>query len=123
MFGFIVAFGVTTFTLCHTGGGFNCIVDGDTLWLRGEKVRILNIDAPETHQPKCTSERALGDRASNRLFELVNGKRILLVRQGRNKDRNGRLLRRVEANGRDVGERLIREGLARRWDGKRHSWC
>lgn len=118
-----VAIAAVLFTLCPTDGGFNCVVDGDTLWLRGEKVRILNIDAPETHQPKCPSERALGDRATSRLFELVNGKRILLVRQGRNKDRNGRLLRRVEANGRDVGERLIKEGLARRWDGKRRPWC
>ena len=24
------------FTLCHTGGGTNCVVDGDTIWLAGE---------------------------------------------------------------------------------------
>lgn len=120
MLAFIAA---TVFTLCPTGGGVNCVVDGDTIWFRGEKIRILNIDAPETHQPKCPSERALGDRATDRLFQLINGKRITLVRDGRDKDRNGRLLRRVEVNGRDVGERLVKEGLARRWEGKRRPWC
>jgi len=118
----LIAAGIA-FSFCPTGGGVNCVVDGDTIWFRGEKIRILNIDAPETHRPKCPSERALGDRATDRLFQLINGKRITLVRDGRDKDRNGRLLRRVEANGRDVGERLVKEGLARRWEGKRRPWC
>lgn len=29
----------------------NCVVDGDTFWLEEEKVRISNIDAPETFVP------------------------------------------------------------------------
>ena len=37
-----------------------CVVDGDTFWLTGEKIRIENIDAPETHQPGCDAERELG---------------------------------------------------------------
>ena len=35
------------FTLCHTGGGTDCVVDGDTFYMSGEKVRIAGIDAPD----------------------------------------------------------------------------
>jgi hypothetical protein len=39
--------GVTaTFGFCHTGGGTNCVVDGDTLWIQGQKVRVADVDAP-----------------------------------------------------------------------------
>ena len=46
-----------TFPLCHTGGGYNCVVDGDTIWLGGQNIRIADIDAPETHKPRCASEK------------------------------------------------------------------
>ncbi|MEY4891285.1 MAG: hypothetical protein RIQ75_2415, partial [Pseudomonadota bacterium] len=28
-----------TFGKCHSGGGLNCVVDGDTFWIDGEKIR------------------------------------------------------------------------------------
>ena len=34
------------FGFCHTGGGENCVVDGDTFWIDGNKVRVADIDAP-----------------------------------------------------------------------------
>jgi hypothetical protein len=37
-----------SFGMCQGGGGYNCVVDGDTIWLEGENIRILDIDAPET---------------------------------------------------------------------------
>ena len=47
------------FSMCFTGGGYNCVVDGDTIWLQGTKIRIADIDAPETHEPlsSCWSRR------------------------------------------------------------------
>ena len=88
------------------------------------KIRLEDIDAPETYQHKCDSELALGNRATNRLLELINSGPFELVnRGGRDEDRYGRKLRTVERNGRSLGEILIAEGLARRWDGARHSWC
>lgn len=30
------------------GGRDNCVVDGDTLWYRGQKIRIADINTPET---------------------------------------------------------------------------
>jgi endonuclease YncB( thermonuclease family) len=101
-----------------------CVVDGDTIYYGGLKIRLEDIDAPETYQYKCEAELALGERAKNRLLELMNSGPFELVnRRGPDEDRYGRKLRTVERNGRSLGEILIAEGLARRWDGARHSWC
>lgn len=35
------------FGLCDGPVRVNCVVDGDTLWFRGDKIRIADIDAPE----------------------------------------------------------------------------
>jgi endonuclease YncB( thermonuclease family) len=35
----------------------------------------------------------------------------------------GRKLRVISRNGRSVADALVAEGLARRWDGARRSWC
>ena len=39
------------FGFCHKGGGSDCVVDGDTFWIDGTKIRIADIDTPETHGP------------------------------------------------------------------------
>jgi endonuclease YncB( thermonuclease family) len=75
------------FSMCFTGGGYNCVVDGDTIWLQGEKIRIADIDAPETHQPRCSSEKALGDRATDRLQQLLNRGTVTLQSVDRDRDR------------------------------------
>ena len=110
-----------TLTICAPGPRDNCVVDGDTFWLAGEKIRIENIDTPETDQAKCPAERAAGERAKLRLHQLLNGGELVIARTGR--DRYERTLARVTVNGRDVGATLVAEGLARRWDGARHPWC
>lgn len=32
------------------------MVDGDTIWLEGLKIRIADIDTPEITSPKCNAE-------------------------------------------------------------------
>ena len=112
-----------SFGFCHTGGGTNCVVDGDTIWLGGEKIRVADIDAPETHDPRCSAERKLGDRATRRLRELLNNAAISLQPIDRDTDKYGRKLRIVLVDGQSVGERLVDEGLARRYAGGRKPWC
>jgi endonuclease YncB( thermonuclease family) len=112
-----------SFGFCHTGGGTNCVVDGDTIWLAGEKIRVADIDAPETHEPRCAAEQALGDRATRRLRELLNNGAVSLQPIDRDEDRFGRKLRIVLVDGASVGERLVDEGLARRYAGGRRPWC
>ena len=49
-----------------------CVVDGDTFWLDGVKIRIADIDTPEISEPRCDYEYQLGMRATHRLVELLN---------------------------------------------------
>jgi endonuclease YncB( thermonuclease family) len=112
-----------SFGLCHTGAGTNCVVDGDTLWLEGENIRIADIDAPETHDYRCPEEKALGDRATQRLHSLVNGGAVSLGSVDRDQDRYGRKLRLVYVDGRGVGDTLVQEGLARYYRGGKQPWC
>ena len=111
------------FTFCHSGGGVNCVVDGDTFWMSGEKVRIADIDTPETHSPRCEAERKLGARATRRLQALLNAGAFSTRRIDRERDRYGRLLRIVTRDGRSIGSMLVAEGLARPWTGSRQPWC
>jgi endonuclease YncB( thermonuclease family) len=111
------------FSFCHTGGGYNCVVDGDTLYLKGVKIRIADIDAPETHDPRCADEKSLGDRATQRLIRLVNSGEVTLAPIDRDEDNYGRKLRIVKVDGESVGDTLVVEGLARWYEGGRRPWC
>ena len=63
-------------------------------------------------------------RATRRLLDLVNAGPFDVVQKGRrDTDKYGRKLRDLERHGQSLGDMLIAEGLARRWDGARHSWC
>lgn len=100
------------------------VIDGDTFRYGGERIRIADIDAPETHPPRCAYEAELGERATRRLAGLIGDGRIALrPAGGRDTDRYGRKLRIVERNGRSVGDILVEEGLARPWEGRRRPWC
>jgi endonuclease YncB( thermonuclease family) len=111
------------FGFCHTGGGTNCVVDGDTFWMDGEKIRVADIDAPETHPSRCAEEERLGNAATRRLQALLNAGPVTLAAADRDTDRYGRKLRVAMRGGRSLGDRLVDEGLARRWVGHREPWC
>lgn len=111
------------FGFCHVGGGRNCVVDGDTFYHGAAKIRIANIDAPETHPPRCAAEARLGKAATDRLRDLLNAGDIRLSSIDRDEDIYGRKLRTVAVGGADVGETLVGEGLARTYRGGRQPWC
>jgi micrococcal nuclease len=90
----------------------------------GIKIRVADIDAPETHPSRCEHEADLGNRATERLFELVNQGPFTAEGTGfRDEDRYGRKLRVLMRDGQSLGSILVQEGLARPWDGSRHPWC
>lgn len=99
------------------------VIDGDTIDVRGERVRILNIDTPERgKRARCSQERVLAERASRALRSRIQAARSMeLERDGR--DRYGRTLARVYLDGDDVGEELIAGGYAVRWGNGRPDWC
>ena len=117
------------FALCDRGPRINCVVDGDTVWYAGEKIRIADINAPETHGPQGAYEAALGAAATMRLTALLNAGPFGValstapIDRGRDHDRYGRLLRVVTRRGASLGTVLVREGLAEPWTGHRRNWC
>lgn len=112
-----------SFTRCSGPGRVTCVVDGDTIWYRGEKIRLADINAPEVSQPGCAAEAALGERATRRLTELLNEGAFSLEREPRDSDRYGRKLRVITRRGASLGAVLAAEGLAEPWQGRRGQWC
>lgn len=102
-------------------------LDGDTFDLDGERIRIANMDAPETIHAKCDAELRLGKVASRRLDALLRSGPLTIRRgvpkSGRMIDKHGWTLATIEVDGRHVAAIMIAEGLARPWEGRRRSWC
>lgn len=119
----LATYPIQRFGLCSGQTRHNCVVDGDTFWLEGVKIRIADINTPEVSNPQCAEEAALGRLASARLAELLSGAPIALRAADRDEDQYGRKLRIVELEGRSVGQMLVAEGLAHSWRGHRESWC
>ena len=111
------------FTICHTGGGRNCVVDGDTAWIDGVRVRVADIDAPETHPSRCPEEARLGDKATQRLRELLSAGPFEMRTIDRDEDPFGRKLRILVREGQSLGGVLVTEGVARWYRGGRQPWC
>jgi endonuclease YncB( thermonuclease family) len=112
------------YPLCTSAKRVTCVVDGDTFWQAGVRIRLEDIDAPEVSEPKCRAEARLGHRATLRLQDLLNSGGVTFSQVGRRSvDRYGRQLRTVAVGGRSVGATLVAEGLAHVWDGRKHSWC
>jgi len=99
----------------------SCVIDGDSGWLNGQQWRLQSIDAPEIGKPECAAERATGERAKNRMVNLLF--KGFAVRRSAD-DRYGRQLVTFNlADGRDAGAVLIADGLAQKWPNKGNRWC
>ena len=86
----------TQFSRCGPGRSHACVIDGDTFKLGQRKVRIIGIDAPETHPPGCAEEARLGEQATAKLQALLNeGPFEMVAPVYRRQDRYGRDLRTV----------------------------
>ncbi len=109
--------------MCGSGKRITCIVDGDTFWFEGEKIRVQGYDTPEPQTGLCggRAERELAHQASKKFMEIMNSGSVSIFRTGT--DRYGRTLANVTVNGVDVGDALIAEGLARRYPDGCEFWC
>lgn len=99
----VTAAGVATVTIHDSTP--RRVIDGDTFELAdGTKVRILGVDSCEMSTPA-------GPDAKDSLEVYTSGTQLELVAEpGVDRDRYGRLLRYVKANGTDVGEYMIQWG-------------
>jgi len=87
-------------------------IDGDTLSLGGERIRLHGIDAPESQQT-CTRRGDAwhcGQDATGLLASTVNGKTVL-CRQ-RDVDSYRRIVATCTVNGLDLGQAMVEAGLA-----------
>ena len=114
---------IARFSRCDGPVRYTCVVDGDTFWYHGEKVRIADINTPETSEPQCPREAELGEQATARLVQLLNKGPFSMEQIDRETDRYGRKLRLVMRNGVSLGSTLEAEGLAEHWQGRRRNWC
>lgn len=88
------------------------VIDGDTIKLEdGRTVRYIGIDTPETVSPSKPVQ-CFGKEASDKNRELVEGKKVRLVKDVSETDKYGRLLRYVFVGDLFVNDYLVREGYA-----------
>ena len=105
------------------------VVDGDTvkarvaIWIDQElivSVRLADIDAPELFRPKCAAERERAQAAKAFVEAFLSDGAVTLSEISRGKYA-GRVVARVEADGRDLSDALVAEGLA--VNAPRGAWC
>lgn len=118
------------FTRCGPGRGHACVIDGDTFKLGDRKVRIIGIDAPETHSPGCAAEARLGEAATAKLQALLNeGAFTMTAPVYGGRDRYGRDLRsltrtRPDGSSQSIAAEMRDAGLAHRYlGGFKSGWC
>lgn len=89
------------------------LVDGDTIEIAGQSVRLHGIDAPESGQHCLNADGNLfpcGALAADMLGQMIAGHRV--VCSGHEHDRYGRLVAICRVGGRDLNARMVRLGLA-----------
>ncbi len=96
------------------------IYDGDTItvdidlglrvWLRGQKIRLLGIDAPEIRG----AQRQLGLISKRHLSDLILGKTIVIKTYKDKKGKYGRWLGIVCYNNINVNGWMVSKGYAER---------
>jgi endonuclease YncB( thermonuclease family) len=88
-------------------------VDGDSLDIAGERVRLMGIDAPELHQTcrdAADDDYACGRAAAQALAGLIAGRSVTCTPLDH--DRYDRDVVRCTVDGRDLGEAMVRAGHA-----------
>ena len=93
--------------------GRGSIVDGDTLDLHDQRIRLWGIDAPESAQLCRGRDRkpyCCGALAANTLDAFTRGKTIRCMPV--DGDRYGRVVARCAAGGVDLGQFMVSRGLA-----------
>jgi micrococcal nuclease len=96
------------------------VVDGDTVLLDdGRKVRMLNIDTPETVKEN-TPVMCYGKEASEYTKKILTGQSVSMISDKEKNDKYGRALRIIFLRGQDtanveesINATLIKKGMAR----------
>ena len=88
------------------------VIDGDTIYLKGEKIRFTGIDTPELKQTciKEGIENKCGVTAKQILINKIGNNTVKCISQG--KDRYKRTLAECFVNNESLSSYLVRSGYA-----------
>lgn len=89
------------------------MIDGDTLKMGRQRIRLFGIDAPESQQSCQTPQGQdwwCGSEASKAVRSMVSDRIVTCHQQ--DIDRYNRVVAICEVDGRDLGEELVEQGLA-----------
>ena len=104
------------------------VIDGDTIEvcnLHGpERIRIADLDAPESFRPSCAKEKFAGIAAKQAAIQFFVRPSVALEIDRHSTDRYGRTVADVSVNGYDFRQHMIAEGHGVEWKSKRkYNWC
>jgi endonuclease YncB( thermonuclease family) len=116
------------------------VLDGNTIDIHGQRIRLVGFDAPEEGQrARCASERTLAARAAARLRQIIRrGDKIDLQMvacacppgtEGTQRCNDGWPCGHLTVDSKDVGDTLVAENLAHTFVcgqyscPKRMLWC
>jgi endonuclease YncB( thermonuclease family) len=92
--------------------GVASVIDGDTLEIHGERIRIEGVDSPESDQVclRGESKWPCGRHAAGALDDLLRDKTVSCLVIG--KDKYRRNLGECRAGSTDIGDWMVRQGWA-----------
>ncbi|WP_449252662.1 thermonuclease family protein [Brevundimonas naejangsanensis] len=92
------------------------VIDGDTLEIHDQRIRLWGVDAPEGRQ-SCDDAQgklyACGRMSANRLDQHIQGRPVSCFEE--DIDRYGRSVARCEVDDKDIGAWMVRQGQAVRY--------
>jgi len=107
------------------------VTDGDTLivraqiWLGQEiavKVRLADVDTPELHRSKCDAELKLATKARDFVTTQTDGQ-VVWLRNIHHGKYAGLVVASIATQKGDLGDALLKAGLARAYKDKNTVWC
>ena len=110
------------------------VIDGDTVQvdagadmppeLASIRVRLRDVDTPETWKPKCESERQAGEAATAFTKTALARAGSIVVRDPSWGKYGGRVIANMVLDGETLSAMLIAAGLGRPYSGgRRQDWC
>jgi len=111
--GIIFGVGLVYWSMVPEIRGPASVIDGDTLEIHGQQIRLQFIDAPESEQD-CTNEAdekwRCGQKAALALDDFIDGRPVTC--KANKTDKYNRLLAVCFAGGIDLNEWMVAEGWA-----------
>jgi endonuclease YncB( thermonuclease family) len=102
-------------------GGPNCVIDGETIRVGGDTVKIAGMRAPKIRAARCDAEEQRGVKAVEELTALLNSGKVTTGDDVREPD--GQMRTQVLVNGQDIAAAMIAANMAREAGTAPPSWC